>query len=238
MLSAQKTVARIGALIAFGFAAAGNAGAAVVYDNGGATDKLPGGYVSDMGEAPFSQQMGDDFTLDTSANVIEDVHWWGWYGIPLAAQPAPDNFSIRIFEINAGAPDVDPLFDINVGSVGRAKTDILVDYSIFPGGDFRQVYEYWVDIAAIELDPDIPYLLSIVNDTSGTASYDEWAWSTTLDYSLSGNSHLRATDGDQWGPGVEQELAFKLTAAPEPATTALIGLGIAGIGFGFRRRRP
>lgn len=203
----------------------GSAGAAVIYDNGG-TD-YSDAFSSDFG---IPIQSGDDFSLNTGANVITDIHWWGFYfgDVPVAAPPN-DAFTIRIFNIVSGVPATNPLYENIVGSnVTRTYT-----------GD--RFYEYSVDVSPVSLTPGASYLLSIVNDStkSGGGGYGDWFWSTSQIGSQIGDHFYRFNDGDSWATS-NFELAFNLTGpssqpVPEPSTFLLLGAGLAGLGF-LRRR--
>jgi PEP-CTERM motif len=186
-------------------------------------------YASDFGTSA-QVQAGDDFILSAGADDITDIHWWGFYS-PLPFPPN-DAFTIRIFkiDINSGVPDAIPLYDNTVGNaVTRTDTG-------------NQRFEYSVDLAPISLDPGIPYLLSIVNNStrSGGGGYGNWFWIAS-DTSSQTIHYARVSDGGAWNPS-PVELAFNLTgpssqSAPEPSTFLLLGAGLAGVGLVRRRQK-
>jgi hypothetical protein len=158
--------------------------------------------------------------------VLTDVHWWVVYS-PSNTPPALDDFTIRFFAEDAGAPAANPLAEFQVGNVDRTDTGAnVLDFD---------VYAYSVDIAPLALAANTTYWVSIVNDTSADTD-DNWYWSSLS----SGNAFGRIADTSPWGATTVAGLGFQLTddtiGVPEPTTLVLFGFGLAGLGF-LRRRR-
>lgn len=200
------------------------AAATVVYDNGGADGSR--GWWSDFDGAlqPF-QQMADQFVLSAGSNTITGVNWSGSYyasNTPTAA----DNFVIRIFGDSGGVPDINPIYSFNIGNaVTRADSGIDdATWSI-------DIYNYSAAITSTTLTAGTTYWLSVVNDTSGAT--DDWLWENSNSV---GSNAFRLGDGNSWSSH-NTELAFQITAVPEPETYAMLLAGLGLLGFMAYRRK-
>ena len=180
-----------------GFSGAAQA-PSIIYDNGAPNLALFGG-ISDLSS---STQLAEDFTLSAGANIVTDVHWWGGYRFD-ANTPASDDFTIRFYETDpqTNLPPLTPLFVIPVGDVGRTPIGSDTNPST--------VYEYWVDIPAIQLDPDRKYWLSIVNNTPPRSTTDDdWFWERA---SFIGTLATLVFPFQQWQANSSGAFAFNLT---------------------------
>ena len=205
---------------------AGGASAGVIYDNGAGT--LNNAWFSDLTRPQF---MADDFVLQSGANTITDIHWTGIY---FNDATVPDNFTIQFFADSSGVPTVSPFATFSVGGVSRADTGNALPFS------GPEIFSYSAVVSPLTLTAGTTYWLSIFNDSL----FGGWAWGSQD--GTGQNAVIRFDETSAWslatlGGTSSTELDFQLTndavsGAPEPATLALLGIGLAALGFSPRSR--
>jgi len=174
-------------------------------------------------------EAADSFTLLPGDSTVTDVHWWGFYWEFQAdepSEPATDDFTIN-FYASSGGPGA--LIESFTGFADVHREVSPYTYEL--DGDDFYYYSYWVDIDALELDPNTTYYLSIVNNTVRNDA--DWLWGVS-GYPTAPN--LRFFDGNalsNWDLDIVDGLAFNLTGpdeiVPEPATVLLLGIGVGSM---------
>jgi len=241
----MQRIARYGAVASL-LLWAGAASAATIFDAGPPSTEDDSVYLSDRDASTHTtnqtglrlyQQIGGLFTLQPGANTITDVHWWGIYGTSGSIPQQPlqdDHFLIRFFVWDVDSV-VDPFVEIGAGNaVNRTDSGLNVSVNDKP----FDIFAYSVDIAPLTLVPNTRYLLSIVNDTTSSAT-NSWSWSqsaTDAGMNLSGVRQRYGSEPEHWyWGGVTGDVAFHLTSVPAPAPAALLGIGLAALGFARRK---
>lgn len=84
------------------------------------------------------------------------------------------------------------------------------------------------------------WLVGLLNDGSGTlysaGTEGSGAW-TTQSVGLTSSSYIYIYANGQIGAGDLDNVTFNTNPVPEPASIALLGLGLAGLGFSRKKKR-
>lgn len=167
----------------------------VVYDNG-LPDISIGGWASDPS---FSRHTGDTFILPNGVNSIGGLEWWGGYCCN--GTVSPDQFTLFIYEVTDGTPEVDP-----VVSVWLEPERTFLDEQVVGVYDH---FFYTARFDPITLASQTTYLLSVVNDTTNDIT-ENWFW--TVHSNADGSeSWARGRPGDAWF-AQQYEMAFRILA--------------------------
>ena len=164
------------------------------------------GLLSDFDGQYFSgqQQIGHEFIINETVEV-DQIDWHGQY-FP-DGQPSKDKFSLRIFKMVEGVPEIKPKIDVQLREVRQTKTNIE-RFS-------HPVFNYVGSVIPFQLEPG-RYLLSIVNNTQGHT--DDWLWMTTEPKTQLQDADLkiffRDRDDLTWKSGLTGKMSFTIFGKP------------------------
>lgn len=186
------------------------------------------GYYADApvnGSTFYNQRIADNFALGASAGyVLNSVTWWG------GSEGAffPDLTNMSGFEIEIFDGSNTSVFSTVVGTGSLSVTDLGL------GGFGANVYQLTLSGLNANIGTGGNYLIS-VGGVYVAPQNDAfvWHWAVPGDSQIFANADL--SDTFTSFPG-NPDVAFELngTVVPEPASMAVLGLGVAAM---IRRRR-
>lgn len=177
----------------------------VVYDNGISVAAATNGRTNDP-DYPIYIEHADNFRL-TSTSSIQGVLWAGTYE---GTSARPDEFSLRIYTLVSGKPDLSPLYNIPLVALERWDTGLNNAFN-------QRKYSYQALFPEISLDAGT-YAMSIYNQAADGL---EWFWAERDSPAVDGSFMFLSVWGEWRQISGGPEFSFSLIAVPEPGLSAM-----------------
>ena len=174
--------------------------------------------------------LADDFASSTSG-LVSMVEWWG-------GRAASTSWEITFHNDAGGTPDTTfPTGVITQHIVNVTGTDL--------DGDGIFHYNALWNPMDMFITAGTDYWFSVANFDAG------WTWANAFaptvgseQYNAMESTGIGPDGGPHFGPwtaaldaaGAPTDFAFRISVVPEPGILALLGIGLAGIGFARKRK--